>query len=199
MKHFTITALTIAALTLVGCSAPASGTGPTAAPSTAAASPLPSASQEPKELPAGAYKLTTESGAAITFTLPTPATDPAVAELEAYRLQVGGAPVTYLVADVDNRKGTERVNMYMVAAFDTKGRQHAFTSVTDAMKTWNTEDTTLYNRGVELHNENIKAAEVAGRRTMILATSDTDLPASFTRVTVSPSGGGSEEEATPAT
>lgn len=87
-------------------------------------------------MPAGKFKLTTLANADITFTLPTPVTDPAVAELEAYRAKVEGAPVTYLVADVDNRKGADRVNMYLVSALDEKGREYTFSKVTGAIKTW---------------------------------------------------------------
>src|SRR5699024_5684124 len=38
-----------------------------------------------------------------------------VAELEEYRERAGGEPVTYMSVDVDNREGTENINMYQVA------------------------------------------------------------------------------------
>jgi hypothetical protein len=117
MKHLTITVLSAAALALSSCAAPAATTPP--APITAEATPTPTATT----LPAGKFKLTTLSGAEVTFTLPTPATHPAVKDLEALRVKAGGAPVSYLVAEVDNRKGTGRVNMYQVDAFDAEGAQ----------------------------------------------------------------------------
>ncbi|PTT66829.1 hypothetical protein, partial [Arthrobacter sp. HMWF013] len=161
----------------------------------------------------------TKSGADITFNLPTPATDPAVADLEAYRVKVNGAPVSYLVADVDNRKGTERVNMYQVSAFNQEGRQYTFSTVTDAIDIWkpsyqadgtylmpngevlsDAAGAPLSSEATDLYNANIDDADVAERTTIILASTDTDLPDKFTRVSVLPSGGmgmGEDEEAQP--
>lgn len=215
MKRLSVALSVLALAAVVGCSAPAAQDGPTSGPTTAAPSttPTPTATS----LPAGKFKLATASGADITFTLPTPATDPAVAELEAYRVKVNGAPVSYLVADVDNRKGADRVNMYMVSAFDEEGRQYTFSTVTEAIKTWapsyqadgtylmpngevlsDAAGTPLSNQATELHNANINDADVGERATIILASTDTDLPAEFTRVSVQPSGMGQEEEAQPA-
>lgn len=211
-------ALPVLVLTLAACSAPAPAQSGSTSEASPSASPTPSVTATEKALPAGAYKLTTASGAEITFTLPTPSTDPAVAELEAYRAQVDGAPVSYLVADVDNRNGTDRVNMYMVSAFNEEGRQFTFATVTDAINLWkptyqadgtyllpngkvldDASGTPLSRQATELYNANIDDADVAERRTIILASTDTDLPAEFTRVAVQPSGGmGDEEEATPA-
>lgn len=205
----------LALLALVGCSAPPVQDGPTAGPTTASpsASPTPTATV----LKAGKFKLTTAAGATIAFTLPTPASDPAVAELEAYRVKTGGAPVSYLVADVDNRKGSVLVNMYMVSAFNEEGRQYTFSTVTDAINSWkpsyqadgtylmpngrvldDATGTPLSRQATELNNANINDADIAERATLILASTDADLPTEFTRVAVQPSGGGQGEEAQPA-
>lgn len=214
LHRFALPILTI--LALGACSPPTSvQDGPTAA-STGA--PPASAAPTARSLPTGPYKLTTASGAEITFTLPTPASDPAVAELEAYRVKTGGPPVSYLVADVDNRKGIVPVNMYMVSAYDEEGRQFTFTTVTDSIDKWTPSLGTdghwkgpngkalpeevgddLQRAGVDLYNANIDDAAIAERTTIILASTDTDLPGTFTRVAVLPSGGmGQEEEAEPA-
>lgn len=203
-------------LLTAGCAAPAPSPRATdIAPEPSSASD--SATPPTTTLPAGKFKLTTISGADITFTLPTPATDPAVKALETYRKKMGGAPVSYLVADVDNRKGTKAVNMYMVSAFDAEGIQYTFSTVTDVIDLWKPTyqaDNTymlpsgkvisgdagspLSGEGVELYNANINDADVAERTKIILASTITQLPKEFARVSVQPSGGGEGEEAQPA-
>jgi len=213
MKHLTIATFAAAALALSSCAAPVAST-PAPAPVTAEVTPTPTSTT----LPAGKFKLTTLlSGADITFTLPTPATDPAVAKLEAYRGKTGGAPVSYLVAEVDNRKGTDFVNMYQVNAFDADGKQYTFSTVTDSLKLWGPsygedykytlpsgkvlDDATgsaLSSEATELHNANLNGVDVAEKATIVLASSNATLPTEFTRVSVQPSGGGEGEDATPA-
>ena len=212
MKHLTIATFAAAALALSSCAAPAAST-PAPAPVTAEATPTPTATT----LPAGKFKLTTISGAEVTFTLPTPVTDPAVAKLEAYRKKMGAKPVAYLVAEVDNRKGTKPVNMYQVNAFDAEGIQYMFSGVTDAISEWKPSyqaddtyllpsgkvipgdaGTPLSNEGSDLHNAFNEYVDVAERKTVVLQSPTTELPAEFTRVSVQPSGGGEGEDATPA-
>jgi hypothetical protein len=209
MKRFTI--LAVVAVFATSCAAPAAS--PAAAPEPASTSAAPT----PTILPAGKFKLTAISGAEITFTLPTPATDPTVAKLEAFRKKAGGEPVAYVVADVDNRKGTEYVNMYQINAFDAEGIQYTFSTVTDAIDGWGPEygsdykytlpngkaldDATgdaLQRESVALHNANLNGADIAERKTLILASPTADLPKEFTRVSVQPSSGGEGEDAQPA-
>jgi hypothetical protein len=148
--------------------------------------------------------------------LPTPATDPAVAAIEAYRVKVGATPVSYLVADVDNRKGTEPVDMYMVSAFDKEGRQFTFSTVADAIQSWaptysydykwsmggkpldEAAGAQLKREAKDLYNADVSDVDPAERTSVILASSDPELPTEFTRVAVQPSGMGDEEEARPA-
>ncbi|MFE5837218.1 hypothetical protein [Arthrobacter sp. NPDC056493] len=174
------------------------------------------ATPTPTLLPAGKFQLNTQSGAKITFELPTPATDPALAKLEAYREKTGGKPVTYVVADVDNRNGTEMLNMYQINAFDKEGREYIFGAVWHMIDLWKPtygsdykytlpggkvlDDATgdaLSNEGTELYNANLDNADVAQRLKIILASSDVDLPTEFTRVSVQPSGAGQGEDALP--
>jgi len=205
--------ITIAAVAFLAtsCAAPASSPSPTPEPATTTASPTPTT------LPAGKFKLSTLSGAEITFTLPTPVTDPAVAKLEAFRKKAGGEPVAYVVADVDNRKGTEYVNMYQINAFDAEGIQYTFSGVNDMLKLWGPtygsdykytlpngkvlDDATgdaLSREATTLNNANLNGADVAERKKMILASPIAALPKEFSRVSVQPSGGGEGEDAQPA-
>lgn len=87
-------------------------------------------------MPAGAYVAVAKTGGTIRFTLPTPSSDPAVADIEAFRKKTGAAPVTYLVADVDNRKGTEQINMYGVSAYDADGKEYAFSRAATVFDEW---------------------------------------------------------------
>jgi len=168
-------------------------------------------------MPAGPYELTTQSGAQISFTLPTPATDPAVAAIEAYRVKIGAAPVSYLVAEVDNRGGTAPVDLYAVSASDAEGRQFTFSTVADVIHSWGPTysydfkwrmgdgravdeavGTELKREAGDLSNSTINKVDSAGRATIVLASTDVELPAKFADVTVQPSGMGGEEQARPA-
>lgn len=166
----------------------------------------------------GTYRVTTGSGAEINFLLPTSATDPAVAAIEAYRVKAGAAPVSYLVADVDNRKGTVPVNLYAVSVLDAGGRQFTFSSVADVIHSWG--PTYSYDFGwkmgdgsavdeaaagrlkreaTERHSANGNTTVgAAGQTKVVLASYDAQLPTEFVRVTVQPFGMDVEEEAAPA-
>jgi len=204
----------VAVVLLSGCAAGSSAAPDAVSAPSASVTPTPTATV----LPAGKFKLTTVSGAEVTFTLPTPATHPAVKDLEALRKKVGGAPVAYLVAEVDNRKGSERVNMYQVDAFDAEGAQYMFSTAADLTNLWGpsygadgsytlpsgkvldaaTGDA-LSREATEVHNAHIGDAEKGAKATIVLASSNAVLPAEFTRVSVQPSGGMAEgEDAIPA-
>jgi len=211
MKHLTIATFAAAALALSSCAAPATSTPP--APVTAEATPTPTATT----LPAGKFKLTTMSGAEVTFTLPTPATHPAVKGLEALRVKAGGKPVSYLVAEVDNRKGSERVNMYQVDAFSEDGAQFQFSDAATLTNLWSPSygadgsytmpsgkvldaatGAALQAEATEVYNAHLNDADKGEKTTIVLASSTATLPTEFTRVSVQPSGGGEGEDATPA-
>ncbi|MDQ0664855.1 hypothetical protein QFZ35_003353 [Arthrobacter ulcerisalmonis] len=204
------------ALMLAACSGPAPAQDVPTAGATGPSADSRSATAAREVMPAGRYKLTTASGAGITFTLPTPPADAAVAAIEAYRVKVGAAPVSYLVADVDNRKGAVPVNMYMVTAFSEEGRQFTFSTVADAIQSWaptysydykwsmdgraldEASGAALKREADDLINAEINDVDIAERTTVILASSDAELPVEFTRVAVQPSGMGDEQEARPA-
>jgi hypothetical protein len=140
-----------------------------------------------------------------------------VAKLEAFRKKAGGEPVSYLVADVDNRKGTAMVNMYQVSAFDAEGKEYTFSGVAQFVSGWSPDYSSDYkytsvdgkvlddatgsalsSESTTLHNANIGQADIAERATLVLASTDAPLPKEFTRVSVQPSGGGEGEDAQPA-
>ncbi|WP_258802979.1 hypothetical protein [Pseudarthrobacter sp. NS4] len=182
--------------------------------STSAPRPEPAS---PTRVPVGQYTLTTESGADINVTVPAPATDPAIEAIEAYRAKIGAPPVSYLVADVDNQRGTAPIDMYMVNVFDEQGRELSFSRVTDVIHSWGPTysydfkwtmgDGTpvdeavgagLSQEATGLYNANVDDAEAGERTRIVLASTNADMPAKVARVTVQPSGMGVEEEARPA-
>lgn len=216
----------LASLALSGCGS--SDPGEPAATDSAAEGQLPSGENqevipaddfESQELmEAGAFKLLAMSGADISFDLPTPTTDKRLADIEGYRKDTGADPVTYLIAEVDNRKGTEYVNMYEVSAYDEEGNKYEFSTVSEHISEWGPTYTADYeyimpdgselseadgqalnNRGVDLSNEFLDGVDPAERGIIIMLSEDVDLPSKFTRVAVHPSGGMNEaEEAFPA-
>lgn len=185
-----------AALALViGVSLLAVGCAPAAEsePSPSAVAEEPAETPEPLVYPAGAdYFFVADEGAVGKFTFPG---EPDVAA-EELRNVVGAAPVTYVTVVVDNRQGTEPVNMYELAAFDADGRKYTFSTVDTFMDDWmstigtdTNEEIELYNRFVDAVNANMISAEVGQVSKFLMASTDVDLPAEFTRITVQPSGG----------
>lgn len=210
--------LPVLGLALASCTAPvpaqeAPSLGP--ASGTVATPSVPSSQEARAPLP---YRATTGSGAEISFLLPTSAADPAVAAIEAYRVKAGAAPVSYLVAEVDNSNGTVPVNLYSVSVFDAGGRRFTFSSVADAIHSWGPTYSydfgwrmgdgsavdeaaagTLKREATGLHSANVNTTvDVAGQTRVVLASYDAQLPAGFVRVIVQPFGMDVEVEAAPA-
>ena len=81
----------------------------------------------------GAFSLTDEpffastvTGAQITMTMDAqPDASEEIAWLEQYREDAGGEPVSYILSDVDNRDGSEPINMYNISVYDEEGLEWA--------------------------------------------------------------------------
>lgn len=68
----------------------------------------------------------TSTGAQITMTIGAqPDDNDEIAWLEQYREDAGGDPVTYILSDVDNRDGSDLVNMYNISVYDEEGLEWA--------------------------------------------------------------------------
>jgi len=167
----------------------------------------------------GEYEVYSMDGAHITFDLPADPEDEALQEIEQYRQGVQAEPVTYIIADVDNREGADSVDMYQVAVFDEDGNKYEFSEVSNYIsdispKTdWEGDDDTyllpngerlsleegsnLRHQSVDLHNEYLYGASAGERKTLIRVYEGDDLPDEFTRVSVMPSGAYDEVEAFP--
>lgn len=169
----------------------------------------------------GTYRTYTSSGAIINFDLPTEPSHESLTEIEQYRddVEVSAEPVTYIVAEVDNRDGSQTVGLPGISVFDPDGNEYEFTGVSnyindispetdweddgesyilrDGTKIPRHEGFDLYNKGVELHNEYLDGIKVAGAGEMILVYEGEDFPDEFTRVATWPHGMGEADEATP--
>jgi hypothetical protein len=107
----------VAVLLLAACS---SGTTAEAPPPEEAVPPEPTFTVPPATGP-GKYEFFYQ-GATGVVDVPTPATDPRLAEVEAYRQLAGAPEVEYFAAEVDNQAGVENINMYAVVVITEDGR-----------------------------------------------------------------------------
>lgn len=133
-------------------------------------------------------------------------TDPRVKDIEKYLKDATGYHREYIIADVDNRKGTEVANMYSVKIYDEAGSSYEFTNVynliEDAKPVWNIDDTyttafgdkelteaeyrALSDRGSKLSEAQTWAIDPLEKATFILALEidEGDLPKEITGVSV---------------
>jgi hypothetical protein len=214
-------AVPVLVLALAACTAPGPQDSSATATATAAGTTIspastPSSTAAPTPPPGTSYRLSTVSGAEISFVLPAPPADPAVAAVDAYRVKAGAGPVAYIVADVDNTKGAAPVDMYAVVVTPDEGQQVVFSRVTNAIQAWGptfsydfkwtmgdgspVDEATgqsLKREATALYDANTGIADVGGRATIVLASTQAALPATIARVTVQPSGMGGGEEARP--
>ena len=223
MKHTPHTIIAIAALALVGCgSTETTSDEPQSAEEAQQeyADQLESGeAQGPPPMPAGEYEAYAEAGGTIVMQIPADPADETLTEIEAYREAVNAEPVTYLIADVDNRQGHDSIGMRNVYIYDKDGNEYQFSGVSEYISDiepvtdWASEDETyslvdgteisrdqyfeLSSTGTDLHNEHMYGASAAERKTMILVHEGTDLPNEFTRVAVQPGPFGEEVEAFP--
>lgn len=114
-----------------------------------------------------------------------------VEDLESYREKAGGEPVSYMSVDIDNREGSENINMYQIAVYDAAGNEYIFTSADESADEWRellgTGNSEAYNEGVDLSNKYLnQGASPHQRSTMILT--GPELPAEFTAVMAMPRG-----------
>lgn len=98
------------------------------------------------------------AGATGVVSVPTPPTDPRVAEYDAYRQQAGGIEVTYFVSDIDNTSGTTKVDMYKIVIVTADDRQIEAPNIATRLTTWRDtfastrkeDNGDAYDRGVSL-------------------------------------------------
>lgn len=146
-----------------------------------------------------------------------PNSDPRVKDIEKYLQDATGYHREYLVAEVDNRKGTEVANMYSVTIYDEDGASYEFRKaydlIEDAKPVWNIDDTyttafgdkelteaeyrALTDRGSKLSEKQTWAIDPLEKNTFILAMEIDKgaLPKEITGVSVMAHGGFDEVQA----
>lgn len=164
----------------------------------------------------GEFELTTADGALITLQIPA---DPP-SDIEGFRKEVGAAPVTYMTAQIDNRKGSTDVGLYEVTLYDPEGNTYVFEDASVShIGEWGptfTEDydyllpdgtvleeakgEALSEQSIDLYNKYLNHGNVdplaKGEAVMIGAFEE--VPAEITGVAVQAYGAGQPEYATPA-
>ncbi len=139
---------------------------PTAPPvsATTSSSPVSPPVSSPDRAPATPAKLTgpgtytfSYQGAVGTIQVPANILDPRLERYGDYRRLAKARPITYLIAQVDN-KSDDTINMYEVVVVTNDGQQIEATSISDYIDTWRDAfagedgDGAKYNRGIELSN-----------------------------------------------
>lgn len=160
------------------------------------------------------FYVETMEGADITITIPDDAPD-----VDALRTELGIEPVSYATATVDNRQGTERVNMYQVALYDEDGNEYLFETASGPIGDWSPiwdwpdggESTYSLQNGAEIteaqyddlnskateaYNANLSDVEPLAQGEILLI-GPAELPEEVTGVAVQPSGMGEPYYATP--
>lgn len=235
MKRNTLITLATASLILTAC-AGSDDTAEQAPETPATAEQAPSGESQPAQnessddfnpmdgfgiMQAGKFDTYSLEGGHIEFELPTEPTGPEFEAIEQFRTEMGVDPVTYVVADADNREGTGPINMYAISVFDEDGKEYEFQKLEMAMyewtPVWTFDDETYedeyylpdetpiteeeYSRLSDMEDEITEnlttSVDAAGRDSIILVYEGDDLPTEFTRVAVWPNGGFDSVEAFP--
>ncbi len=184
----------ILALTTTGC-ASSGGTSP--GPTADAASPTASATPSKTLMSPGQFESTAPSGGKGTLTIPAKP----VAEIESLRALVKGEPVTYLTGTIDNREGSEAINMYGVSIFTPEGEERQYKSVDtylEELRGLLPEDapSETYNLFIDASNKHQIFVKPLAKSNVVLV--GPTVPQEITGVTVYPTGAFNPVEATPA-
>lgn len=197
-------------LALAACSGspaatPSASSGPVEGQPTTAASTPPVVEGEPSETPrptptgnglGQTWTFTSEGGATGTFSVPS-RTNKLVERVEAERKRAGGKPFTYVLVDVDNRKGSDTVNMYSIEFVDQDGNQIESADLDDIMGKWRDKyvnDATKYNQIIELQKDLTFFLRQGAKGTAVKIF--TKPIRSISRAFVLPNGGFESDEAT---
>ena len=139
----------------------------------------------PVTMKQGTYTFETVDGATGTIEIPGKP-DP---EVEALRKLVKAPAVTYLTAKVDNRKGTEYVNMYQVSIYTPAGEELTYTGADEYINDITPSDapSETYNKFIHLGNKLNDGADPLQVKEFVLT--GPALPAEFSGVSMYPTGG----------
>lgn len=118
---------------------------------------------EPEDLPGGPgdYILEQE-GALVTVTMPTDTGSTVIAELDGFRKATGASEVVFALVQIDNTNGSDEAYVSAIKVVTDDGDQIEFTDVSSVMGDWflDSEDTALYEQGIELSNRYLNSMMV---------------------------------------
>lgn len=202
--------LAVAALALTACGdsedtsqgTPVTDASTTSESPTAQDGSTPVAPEDDPLFDQGAYGFMSEQSTEITFDLPTSPDHELLAEVEEFREAADAEPVTYVVADVDNRHGNQKANLQKITVYDDEGNDYEFTPLAPTVDGWQAywdadgdyiahdgtqvdEDTynQLKDQASAIKDQLESSVDVSGRGEIALAYEGNDLPDKFTRVT----------------
>lgn len=192
-----LTSLWVGTLLLTGCAGGSAPAEPAQAPTTQAdvAGPTETPTATPTIMKPGRYTFENATGAKGIMQIPGKPD----AEIERLRALAQGAPkVTYLTVKVDNRQGTEGVNMYGVSIFTPAGEELQYKNVDDYINSIRPGDAPaeIYNQFIEAGNKHMAMANPKGVKDFVL--SGPAVPAEIAGISVYPAGGFDPVEAVPA-
>lgn len=108
----------------------------------------------------GAWVAESHTGAVMTVEWGIDPTDERVAELEAFRVATGAAPVSYTAVDIDNRQGTAYQNLYPSQIFDEAGAATELVDAAEAASGWAPE--TIWSEdGESYHSVNAAGEDIS--------------------------------------
>ncbi|WP_412160860.1 hypothetical protein [Curtobacterium flaccumfaciens] len=139
-------------------------------------------------------------GATGTFKLSGDPTNADAAAVEAARATVDGEPVTLVPVEIDNTAGTGSINMYGITVVTKDGQQIESVDLADKFSSWEDaagDDVDKYNALIDANNKYALFDLAAGAKGTALVAFDQPVTSAW-RVTVMPSGGFDEVEASPA-
>ena len=198
MKHTPLTLLTVISLALVGCGSTQADSEPQNAEEAQQQykDMLESGeAQGPPPMPAGEFELQASQGTHITFELPTDPAHESLQSIEEYREALDLEPVTYIVAEVDNRQGDSPVTLADIYVYDPDGTEYIFSSAGPIVSRWDTPTDETYYMSQDIREELSQDVQPAGKDELILIYEGDDLADEFTRVAAWPTGPGDAEEA----
>lgn len=157
---------------------------PTAPPTPAATSSSPVSPRSQDSAPATPARLTgpgvytfSYQGAVGTIQVPANILDPRLERYGDYRRLAKARPITYLIAQVDN-KSDDTINLYEVVVVTNDGQQIEATSISDYVDTWRDAfagedgDVTKYNLGIKLSNSSSFYLHPGAKGTAILGAKE---------------------------
>jgi hypothetical protein len=144
----------------------------------------------------GEYEFTVPTGGKGTLTIPAEPLE----EIESLRTLVQGEPVTYITGTVDNRDGSEAVNMYGVSIFTPEGEELEYKgadSYADELRNLLPDNapSETHNRFIDTSNKHQIFVKPLAKGDFVLV--GPSVPQEITGITVYPTGGFDPVQATP--